>query len=323
MQRLRRILIVAAVVALVTTGCGDDDETSQDGDTGSDTSTASTPEDTSTDSTGGGETTTTAGARVEAQDLALTAGDFSYDSGGVTSVEAGLITVSLTNEGAVDHQATVVRLRDGKTTEDLMAMTDPAELAEIIQTFGGPNGVLPGASVVSTVRVTEPGSYMVMCFIPDPADGQAHAAKGQILPLEVTEPTAPLPAEVALPDAPETVGLDDYSFDVPAGFTGEGSVLIENTGAEAHELAAIKVADGATAEDAIAFLTADPAAGPPPEGPPPFAGATGVSPMDAGEANVVELDLTPGDWVFICYLPTAGSGAPHFTEGMVQTVTVT
>jgi hypothetical protein len=79
-----------------------------------------------------------------------------------------------------------------------------------------------------------------------------------------------------------------------------------------------RVAEGSTGDELAAFLTSEE----PPAGPPPIAGSTGVSAMNSGERNVLEADLTPGEYLFICFVPDAETGAPHFTEGMVTTVTI-
>lgn len=33
-------------------------------------------------------------------------------------------------------------------------------------------------------------------------------------------------------------------------------------------------------------------------------------------------DIEAGEYVFVCFLPDANDGAPHFTKGMIQAVRV-
>jgi hypothetical protein len=323
MRRLRTIALgISMVLVIGVTGCSDDDdgsETSTDDTTettaGSDTSTTAGEATTTT----AGDTTTT-GALGPATEFDLTAIDFGYERDGTAPISAGRVAIRLTNTGAQEHQAAIVSFKEGKTASDLLNMgEDLSQLDDIVNTHGGPNGAAPGATVTAMVDLA-PGEYNIMCFIPDPADGQPHVAKGQVLPLVVTENAG---AATGLPETTETVLLRDFEFELPEGFTGAGNVTVTNEGAQMHELAAYKAADGATADDVAAVLTYDPASGAPaPTGPPPIAGSTGVTAMDAELSNVLQMDLTPGEWLFICFLPDAETGAPHFTEGMITTVTI-
>jgi len=44
---------------------------------------------------------------------------------------------------------------------------------------------MPGASQLLVIEEAEPGDYLMICLIPDPADGVPHAAKGMSLPATV------------------------------------------------------------------------------------------------------------------------------------------
>ena len=41
-----------------------------------------------------------------------------------------------------------------------------------------------------------------------------------------------------------------------------------------------------------------------------------------GGAAYVTVDFTPGDYAFVCFLPDAKDGKPHFEHGMVKQVHV-
>lgn len=297
MLHRKTALVLVAVLALLAAGCSDDEESS-------DGTTSSSAESTSTT------------AAPESASLDVTATDYAYDMGS-TEVPAGAVEINLSNEGEEEHQVTVVRFKEGKSVADLaVTEEDPTQLYDVLETFGGPSAVGPGGSVRAVVDL-EPGSYTVICFIPSPSDGVSHAAKGMIAELEVTEAAEP----AALPTADETVGLADFEFQLPDGFTGSSSVEVRNDGPQAHELAAYRVAEGKTADDVVAFLSVPPGS-PPPEGPPPFEPAAGISALDSGVTNVVDLNLTPGNYVLLCFLPDANDGLPHFLKGMVQPVTI-
>jgi hypothetical protein len=308
MRRWRWALALTSVVVVLAVGCSDDDSASTD-DAGS-----------SVPTSGAGGASTTITTTPPGTELDLTAADFSYDAGGVAEIPAGAVTVNLTNGGEQEHQATITRFKEGKTLADLAAVADdPSQLPTVLDLFGGPNAAAPGETVSATA-VLEPGSYTFMCFIPDPADGQPHVAKGQLLSFEVTAPAAP---DADVPSTEQSVTLDDFEFELPDGFTGAGAVTISNTGEQPHELAAYRVADGATADEAAAYLATDPSTGATvPPGPPPFEPAGGLAATNPGTLNVAQLDLTAGDYVFVCFLPDAETGAPHFTKGMITTVTI-
>jgi len=52
-------------------------------------------------------------------------------------------------------------------------------------------------------------------------------------------------------------------------------------------------------------------------GPPPFTGIGGVAPLSPGLTNYLLLDLTPGNYLTICFVPDAATGMPHFMMGML------
>jgi hypothetical protein len=52
------------------------------------------------------------------------------------------------------------------------------------------------------------------------------------------------------------------------------------------------------------------------EGPPPGMPLGGVSPIAKGRSNTFTLDLTPGTYGMICFVPDAKDGKPHSVHGM-------
>ena len=292
---IKRLVVLLLVLAGSLVACGKDDvRPSQSGEVITTTTTS--------------ETATT----VPPQKAALTATEYSYAGTGLTFTP-GDVSVTLTNNGKEEHQATIVRFKDGKTLADLadVAAKTPGALDTVIDVFGGPNAVAPGASVTAT-QTLGAGDYFFMCFIPA-ADGQPHAAKGMVTPFKV-EGTA---AGAASPDAANTIGLKEYAFGVTGGKTKAGPTTFANQGEQLHEAAIYKPAPGKTTDDIIAYFKEKN-----PTGPPPVTPAGGVGPLDPGTSATV--NLTAGDYVFMCFLPDKASadGAPHFSKGMIQTVTV-
>lgn len=239
---------------------------------------------------------------------------YSFDTAGVQSVPAGPVALTLTNSGTVTHHASIVKVRDGnfdayKTAVVAQGAAGGAPLGE---NDGGPNTVDPGGSTTTT-SVLSPGTYALVCFIPGAPDGKAHAQHGMITKLEVTPPAN----EQELPSAAGDVGLEDFGFKVPAGFSGTGTFSVTNNGKQAHELAIFKLAAGKTQEDLVTYFSGQPT------GPPPAAGAGGVTGLDPSFTQNVDLELDKGTYVFICFLPDVASDfQEHYKHGMITTVTI-
>ena len=112
----------------------------------------------------------------------------------------------------------------------------------------------------------------------------------------------------------------DFSY-VIDGTPTTGSQIIEvtNTGMEAHEMMLLKLAEGASLQDALDFMMAGPEA----EGAPPFQFYGGAAPLNAGLTAWYEVELEAGEYGLICFIPSpANDGAPHFMLGMTQQVSV-
>jgi plastocyanin len=233
------------------------------------------------------EALATTGEPVEPFDWQVTSVDFRYELA-TAEVPAGPVEVIQTNEGEEDHQVTLIRLEDGQTPDDLLntIATEGDDVLDPAAFAGGPNGVPSGETNSAVVNVT-PGEYVAYCFLPE------HAAQGMIEPFTVTgdavEP-APMPSD-------EGVGLEDFQFNVPADFTGQGTVEVVNNGRQAHELTIVDTEAGA--------------------------GAGGLTTIAPGSTGYIPLDLAPGTYQFVCFVTDPESGQIHAQLGMQQDVVVT
>ncbi|HEX5830984.1 MAG TPA: hypothetical protein VFY16_08395 [Gemmatimonadaceae bacterium] len=238
--------------------------------------------------------------------VAFNATDFSYD--GPTTIPAGLTTLRLSGQGREMHHLTVLRLVDGKTFADFEAAVraggpEPRWAVPV----GGPNPSAPGDSAEVT-QVLEPGEYALVCFVPSP-DGKPHLMKGMMKALTVT-PGAATVAE--LPTADIRMVLDDYRFTLDQPLTaGKHVIRVENNAEQPHEVVLVQLAPGKTPHDIIAWIDK-------PDGPPPGIPMGGVAGMVKGTVVNFPVDLAPGDYGFLCFLPDAKDKAPHFVHGMVQ-----
>jgi hypothetical protein len=244
-------------------------------------------------------------------ELALTAVEYAY--AGPDRVEAGLVTVSLTNQGQEPHHAQLARLPEGMAPEELMALFQEDALAAIqsLTYVGGPGLVDPGLSSQVVLDLT-PGQYMVLSFWTD-AEGVPNLARGMAMPFQAV---AGAQADLPAPKADGTVKLLDFAFVLPSPIAaGRQTWQVVNEGQEIHEIMLMKLAEGATLDDAMAFLHA-------PRGEPPYANVGGFQAISPGETGWLQLDLEPGNYVALCYVPGAETGELHLAMGMIQQFTV-
>jgi hypothetical protein len=120
--------------------------------------------------------------------------------------------------------------------------------------------------------------------------------------LEAVDVTA---VEYAFPDAPDTLRAGRVSF------------ALANKGVEDHEMVLFKRADGATESlDEILALAEDQMMS--------KLTFTGVTFGGPATTNYVTLDLQPGTYFLLCFLPQGGAedAPPHFIAGMKHTIEV-
>ena len=239
----------------------------------------------------------------------VAAGDFYYTM--VDTVVAGATTFRLSDIGEELHHLQLVRLADGKTAEDFVAESKgevPPAWAEFV---GGPNSPTPNAGV-STVTVNlTPGNYLALCVIPSP-DGKPHVVKGMSKSLAVISDGNP----AGMPATVDSVALTDYDFVFSRPLTaGQHLLTVTNTATQPHEIFIAKLNDGASVDDLIAWTGTM-------AGPPPGMAVGGTVGLSMGMSNVVHLDLTPGNYALICFVPDAKDGQPHFVHGMKKQIRV-
>lgn len=243
--------------------------------------------------------------------VTVVARDFAFQA--PDEVPAGLVTFRLENRGNTLHHMQMLRLDEGKTLQDVFTALraggpPPAWMHEV----GGPNAPDPGQDANATVLL-QPGTYALLCFVDIP-DHVPHVMKGMAKQLRVTPALAP--AAMTQPTGDVTLTLNDYSFTLSKPLTaGSHTIRVENGAAQSHEVELIRLAPGKTVDDLMGWMQSM-------QGPPPASAIGGIAGMQHGEVQAFSADLTPGDYVMICFVPDAGDGKPHFMHGMVQRFTV-
>lgn len=245
------------------------------------------------------------------QEVTFVATEFAFT--GPDTIAPGFTTVHLVNQGTQDHHLILGRLDDGKTLQDLMTFVKEHPSAEppYLSWRGAANAVATGGSDGATVDLPA-GSYVAICFIPDPTDRRAHLTKGMIK--EVTVAGTPHVAQA--PEAHGEIRLKDFAFELPALAAGTHTFHVINDGPQTHELQLIRLNDGATSQDYLAAM------GPDAKGPPPGVMLGGPGAYSRGLDGYWTVTLTPGSYVFLCFVPDPASGMPHMMKGMVREFTI-
>ena len=237
-----------------------------------------------------------------------------YAFSGPAQLQTGLVSLEFSNTGQEPHHLQLVRLADGVTFEELLAalQENEAEVLGQLELVGGVGVLLPGANQAVTVELQKPGTYLVLCFVPN-GEGIPHLALGMASTIEVVGET--IVAE--RPQVDLTVDLIDYELNVPDEIqAGIQTWEVLNDGPEPHEMMLARLLPGKTMADVEAFFQN-------PQAEMPFAFAGGVQALTPGLRNYITLDLEPGEYIALCFIPShAMGGAPHFALGMVKPFTV-
>jgi len=237
--------------------------------------------------------------------VTVVANDFAFEA--PAEIPAGLTKFVLKGQGKAIHHATIAKLEDGKTVADLMAaFKNPGPPPSWVTFVGGPNVPNPGEEANATLELT-PGNYALICFVDIP-DKVPHFAKGMFHGFTVT----PSATNAMAPSADIQLELKDYEFNFDKPLTaGRHTIKVTNSAAQDHEIELIRLEPGKTIADMEKWLGRM-------EGPAPGDAVGGIASMKPGMTNYLEVDLAPGDYVAICFVPDAKDGKPHFAHGMVK-----
>lgn len=253
------------------------------------------------------------GQDADYPEVTLIATEYAFEMENTTV--GGFNRLVMDNQGMEDHHAILFRINDEATMDDFqeaLMSGDIGSLLEVSSAYGGPN-VGPGGTS-SVVAFLDPGMYMAVCVVPD-EEGIPHVAHGMIAPLEVTD----VESEAGAPETTGTISLIDMDFvGLPESVdAGDHVWEVSNDGAQLHEIAVLRLAEGLTVDDVLGLLTGEPTdaiAGV--EGP-PFVSVGGTAPKSQFAVNYLEISLEAGTHVAICFIPDIETGMPHFLMGMI------
>ncbi len=119
-----------------------------------------------------------------------------------------------------------------------------------------------------------------------------------------------------LPTADVRITLADYGFQFSKPLTaGRHVILFRNVASQPHEAVLVQLAPGKSVGDLAGWLEKR-------EGPPPGRPIGGIAGIDKGVENTIEVNLEPGEYGLICFVPDAKDGKPHIAHGMITQFTV-
>ena len=115
-------------------------------------------------------------------DVTLTLSDYSFTTS--QPLHAGKQIIEVRNDGPQLHEVELIRLAPGKTDKDVLGWMQKPNGPPPGSGVGGVAGAAPGEVSYFTADLT-PGSYMLICFLPDRKDGKAHFEHGMTQEFEV------------------------------------------------------------------------------------------------------------------------------------------
>jgi hypothetical protein len=254
-----------------------------------------------------------------------------------TELEAGRYHVVLENQSDLNIDLEFWQLPEGVTLDDVLAFFDEAaETGDFsVPDFffdmvfnGGPT--TPAGETHNVVLDLPPGEWYVNLFTYDPETDERTDT-----PQPVTV-TGEMP-ELDQPEVDVEIGLIEMDFVVPDTMqAGPQLWQVINYGLQIHHLVLSRIPEGTIEEEVIElagsfFAPSDeldagatPAATPVVQAGLAFEDVEDVFwtlPFSQNQFNLYEIDLEPGTYAMICFLPDP-RGTPHVMLGMVEIVTV-
>ena len=113
-------------------------------------------------------------------DITISLHDFSFQMNG--PIPAGEVNLRVDNQGVQPHEWIIFKLDDGQTLADMQAFLAAGEDAAGPPPgteAGGGQAISSGGSEIITMNL-DAGTYVAVCFLPDPETGKSHAELGMV-----------------------------------------------------------------------------------------------------------------------------------------------
>lgn len=263
---------------------------------------------------------------VPVQELEIDSTEYTFDispdpSGGL---RPGWTLLRFRNVGVEAHQVMFARIKDGVDMADLAAAgagdSSGAGAIEFVDMIGGVSYIGPDQDTTAMVNLTE-GTVMAMCYVPD-AQGVAHALMGMTTALTVSAASEDAPESPPEPltegDAVVgTIELSEEGYQVPDDLR-RGWYHVRNTDSALHELSLLRLSESVD-DDELEALVGDLATNEPPRVAIEAIGGLGA--ISSGFDGYLYLDLAPGDYLAVDFMPDPGDPRPHLLDGYYATFT--
>ena len=172
----RMVLLMAALMslALVSAACGE----SSDDPSSEDEQQAQSEDDGASEETDAEETETDESSG-QGGGGTYVATEFAFE--GPDSLPAGDVTMTMDNQGKQMHELVLGELLEGKTMDDvhrLLMKGPPKNPPKWFRNVSG-TGAKPGETGTLEAELT-PGTYAMLCFVPDKATKKPHVVLGMM-----------------------------------------------------------------------------------------------------------------------------------------------
>jgi hypothetical protein len=322
--RTLTVVGVALALALLLAGCGSDPST-----TG-----RSVPARPTGETSDARQTAAALPTSVQALEIEGTEYAFHIQPAGGGALRPGWTKVTFHNNGAEAHQVMFARLKEGVDLAQLAEVaggdSSGSKAIEYVDMLGGVSYVGPGQTVQAMVDLPA-GVVMAMCYVPD-AHGVAHALSGMTTMLTVggqidpggaaigatspvdtsLDPAGGDPAEVVQ----GTITMDSDGYHLPSPMPAGWYHVVNRDGGEAgrglHELSVLGL-EGQLDAGGLDQLLRDLAGNATPSV--PLVALGGMGALSGGFAGYLYLDLKPGRYVAVDFMPDPGSPRPHLLDG--------
>ncbi|MFN8445353.1 MAG: hypothetical protein U0175_31480 [Caldilineaceae bacterium] len=246
--------------------------------------------------------------------ITITASDYAFDL--PAELPSGLISLTLKNEGQVNHHGIVMRLKDGITQDQLKSVlqapqgdfTTVSDLSFFLPDTG------PGLSNQATVELAQ-GNWVILSVSLDSPDHAPDWVHGSLQPFTVTESSNSAAAPQA--DLVLTIGNDDA--DMPAEVSaGQHTIQVVNGSDKADGWAFFIRLEGDTKVEDILPMFDALFSGKQPAKMAEFTPVGGLMGYNLSKSFYTTVDFAPGNYAVITSINA--QGFPY--TGLAKTFTV-